>query len=78
MSKVFDVTDELIKVSGNVRIYDPLVSRQDIPEKYSDFFINSPELLCKWDVVAELVTHTAFSDIEIPNATYRISLKDLV
>lgn len=77
-SKVFDVTDELIKVSGNVRIYDPLVSRQDIPEKYSDLFINSPELLCKWDVVAELVTHKAFSDIEIPNATYRISLKDLV
>lgn len=77
-SKVFDVTDELIKVSYNVRIYDPLVSRQDIPEKYSDLFINSSDLLCKWDVVAELVPHTVFSDIEIPNATYRILLKDLV
>ena len=40
-SKVFDVADELTKVSCNVRIYDPLVAHQNIPERYTDFFINS-------------------------------------
>lgn len=77
-SKVFDVTDELVKVSRNVRIYDPLVAHKDMPEKYSDLFINCTDLLCKWDVVVELVPHTAFGDIDIPDATYIISLKDLV
>lgn len=77
-SKVFDVADELTKVSCNVRIYDPLVAHQNIPERYTDFFINSADLLFKWDVVAELVPHSAFGDIKIPDATCRISLGDLV
>lgn len=77
-SKVFDVADELIKVFCNVRIYDPLVAHQDMPERYSDLFINRADLFCKWDVVAELVPHSAFGDIKIPDATCRISLKDLV
>lgn len=76
-SKVFDVADELTKVSCNVRIYDPLVAHQNIPERYTDFFINSADLLFKWDVVAELVPHSAFGDIKIPDATCRISLGDL-
>lgn len=77
-SKVFDVADELTKVSCNVRIYDPLVAHQNIPERYTVFFINSADLLFKWDVVAELVPHSAFGDIKIPDATCRISLGDLV
>lgn len=77
-SKVFDVADELTKVSCNVRIYDPLVAHQNIPERYTDFFINSADLLFKWDVVAELVPHSAFGDIKIPDATCRISLGYLV
>lgn len=77
-SKVFDVADELTKVSCNVRIYDPLVAHQNIPERYTDFFINSADLIFKWDVVAELVPHSAFGDIKIPDATCRISLGDLV
>lgn len=77
-SKVFDVADELIKVSCTVRIYDPLVAQQDIPERYSDLFINSEDLIYNWDVIAELVPHSVFDNIKIPDATYSISLKDLV
>ena len=78
-SKVLDIYREIQKLCANVFLYDPLVSKEDLPIDCSTNFLQKEPVGIAWDYVINMVDHEIFKTlINDIKTKHKLTLKDLL
>ena len=78
-SKVLDIYREIQKFCANVFLYDPLVSKEDLPRDCCTNFLHKEPVGTVWDYVINMVDHEIFTTlINDIKTKHLLTLKDLL
>ena len=78
-SKVLDIYRELQKFCSHVFLYDPLVSREDMPRDFPINFFQTEPIGIVWDYIINMVDHEIFkSHLKNITTKHKLTLKDLL
>jgi len=76
-TKVFNIIDELKKITQNIEIYDSFVDRYDLPQKYKKNFVKEIKLNF-YDCIILAVPHRYIKKIGIKNINSYVKKKNII
>ena len=76
-TKVFNIIDELKKITQNIEIYDSFVDRYDMPQKYKKNFVREIKLNF-YDCIILAVPHRYIKQIGIKNINSYVKKKNII